>query len=115
MSRTNLNVETFIEKFKKDFYNGNEEEEILERFFTCGYCYHFAIILENLFDGYVMYNPVENHFAYMSSKTHKIYDITGCIGKLKNDGTDLWDRWDYYKITEPVESERIEEQCLYKL
>ena len=79
--------------------------------FTNGYCYHFAAILNDLFDGYVVYNPVLNHFAFLDYESRKIYDITGAIGDCDDDG---WVAWNSYISFEPIESNRIINQCIYK-
>jgi len=112
-----LCVRDFIEKFKK--YSG--DEKVLEDLFSFGYCYHFSIILKDLFNGCIMYNPVENHFAtkiYVETswyanndeKEYRLYDITGRL-----DLNDEWVEWTSYEEEEPLGSERIKEQCLYKL
>lgn len=102
-----MDIEKFIETFKKD---GNEKS--LEEHFTCGYCYHFAVILAILFGGkcgskHIMYNPVENHFAVKIK--NKLYDITGEI--IPNEH---WYNWEQYKHFEPLDSKRVIEQCVYK-
>ena len=59
-----------------------------------------------------MYNPVKNHFAFLHNKN--IYDITGKIGDESELKTS-WYFWSVYKILDPAESERIIEQCMYKI
>ena len=103
-------IEKFIEKFKID--SGNKE--LIEKLFTSGYCYHFAIMLSTLFGSVdypeddIMYNPVDNHFAFMHD--FKLYDITGYIGLLSDD----WEYWVDYKDVDKTEVNRIIKQCIYK-
>ena len=89
---TTENIEFFICEFRKAF----GDEELVKNVFTCGYCYHFAVIMENMFDGYIIYHPIDNHFAFLEKLTGYIFDITGKIGYYKNDNTDVWKLWDKY-------------------
>lgn len=102
-------IEIFIKKFKRDSNN----EKFLENHFTNGYCYHFAVILAALFgnedyQSNIMYNPIDNHFA--TKYNNKLYDITGEI-KLTTD----WVDWNRYKEFEPLDSERVIKNCIYKI
>ena len=104
--------EQFIQKFKDDFSKNQKEKELLKEHFTCGYCYHFAVMLEGVFKHGnrsvdLMYNPVENHFA--AKINEKLYDINGEI----ND-TEEWMTWTEYQKFEPLDSERVIKNCLYK-
>lgn len=102
------NINNFIEKFRKRF---NDEQEI-KSVFTNGYCYHFAYLLAGLYEGFISYNPVDNHFGFVESKTNSIWDITGNIGEFDNNS---WRNWEEYKSEEPIESSRIIKQCIYKI
>lgn len=96
----------FIEGFRKEL-----GEEKAKDIFCGGYCYHFACILAQLFDGEIVYNPVDNHFGFFDIATLCIWDITGT---LSYDSTP-WYKWEVYKTVEPIESQRIIEQCIYKV
>ena len=104
--------EEFIQKFKDDFSKDDEEKKLLETHFTCGYCYHFASVLEGMFryrnhSTDLMYNPIENHFA--AKIDGRMYDITGEIYC-----GDEWVLWADYKKLEPLDSERVIKNCIYK-
>lgn len=110
-------VRDFIINFKKDSGDESAVNDLFER----GYCYHFSIILENLFNGTVMYNSVDNHFAtkiYVETSwyanheemEYRLYDITGRI-----DLTDDWVEWEQFCKEEPLEANSIEAQCIYKI
>ena len=79
--------------------------------FTNGCCYWFAKILEERFEGSIMYNPVDNHFATLID-TH-LYDILGEIpGDIRID--DNWYFWDEYEKLDPLETGRIYKYCINK-
>jgi hypothetical protein len=68
-------IEVFIKNFKRDF---NEEELI--RVFTEGNCYHFAVILNNVYpEGRIIYSQILGHFLLEIAGEH--YDITGKVTK----------------------------------
>lgn len=60
----------FIENFKKGYY-----EEELEDVFMNGNCYHFALILAKLFDGFIYYDLFQGRF--ITEIGYKYYDIKG--------------------------------------
>jgi len=65
----------FIEKFKQ-----YEQGDVLHRTFTNGYCYYFAIILQERFGGEILYDPIEGHFVTRILDDYfgiHLYDITG--------------------------------------
>ena len=66
-----MDVIEFVEKFKE------RHRQELEEVFTCGYCYWFAFILCERFNGTIVYNPIDCHFAMKLDES--IYDITGEI------------------------------------
>ena len=79
--------------------------------FTNGCCYWFAKILEKRFQGTIMYNPIDNHFATLISA--RLYDITGDISdKIRID--DSWYEWSEYEKLDPLETNRIYEYCINK-
>lgn len=91
-------INDFINRFK------NKHKD-LEYLFTNGLCYHFASILNNMFIGSIMYNDIDNHFAFLYN--NKLYDITGEIKK------DNFVYWDIYKTKEPLNSGRVTNECIF--
>lgn len=111
-----FSLPTYIESFIKDFKKGFCNEKMAEEAFTNGNCYHFAAILSNLFEGYLMYNPVDNHFAFMDDYSKTLWDITGRLGnRLKLTKKKNWYLWEDYKKIDLIETQRIIEQCMYKV
>lgn len=106
----------FIEQFKKD----SKDETVLEDIFTSGYCYHFAILLAHLFGVqdysiHLMYNPIDNHFAFLDYVSMHAYDITGDLGPLDKEFFDKgWELWKSYRCKDELETGRIIKQCVYK-
>ncbi len=105
----------------KKMYSNEEIEDFIDTFrvfgksvrkcFTEGNCYWFAIILHERFpNGYIMLNPIVNHFAYKLND--KLYDITGCCDKTYEGE---WVDWNYYQLSEPQHSKRIKNYCMYKI
>lgn len=77
----------FIDDFKS--YNKNN---VLEDTFTKGYCYYFALILKDRFDGSIYYDPKIGHFITKIGRDY--YDITGCVtDKYKNNTLYSKDEW----------------------
>lgn len=105
-------VINFIDNFKKDSYEGAID------FYKNGYCFHFAIILQNTFGNYyaegfdpvIMYIPVYNHFATMIDD--KLYDITGEI--TDPEMIKLAEPWSDYRTYDALESQRIIDGCITK-
>lgn len=62
----------FINDFKK--FNNNS---VLEDTFTRGYCYYFALILRERFDGTILYDRGEGHFV--TKIGNYLYDINGDV------------------------------------
>lgn len=89
-------VLNFIERF--------QTKDTIE-VFTKGCCYWFARILEERFGGCMYYNPIANHFA--TSIQGCLYDITGKIKTTKE-----WVLWFCYELDEPLDSERINKNCI---
>ena len=111
----------WVRDFISIMKTASDNEQAIEDLFERGYCYHFAVILSTIFRGTIMYNPVENHFAtkilvetswYANEEEMKeyLYDITGRL-----DFTDAWVEWDRFREEEPLESEAIIAQCIYKV
>ena len=80
--------------------------------FLNGYCYWFARILTERFAGWIMYEPVDNHF--MACIGYEYYDASGMV-------TDQYPRarsWDRYKRFEkkhdPLHIWRLKNLCILK-
>lgn len=82
--RMNKTVDEFIRKFKS--YN---KENVLESTFLNGYCYQFAIILKDRFDGVILYEPIEGHFIIKID--NELYDIRGNVTSMYQNKT-LYDK-----------------------
>jgi len=54
-------------------YNRNDS---IESFFSCGYCYYFAIMLQSNFEGQIVWNLGHSHVLWMD-ETGCAYDIHG--------------------------------------
>lgn len=65
----------FIDHFKR-FDNCG----ILEKTFSQGHCYYFAVILKERFNGVILYDKENGHFV--TKIDNNIYDITGDITKF---------------------------------
>lgn len=75
---SNFKIEDMIEDFKK--FDNND---VLEKTFTEGYCYDFACILERNYQGKIYYMKNKNHYIFKCG--NNFYDITGRIYVGKND------------------------------
>ncbi len=88
---------------------GKFQNEGTIKTFTEGCCYWFAEILRRRFPGLIMYNPIDNHFAFATSTDARLYDITGELEKTKD-----WSIWEEYKRRDNLETERIYRYCINK-
>ena len=93
----------FINDFKSSYINE------LETVFSFGYCYWFAFILKERFDGEIYYLPIENHFITKIEDNY--YDIKGRVDISK---TKCYN-WNTYQEKEPIDSERLKRYCIDKL
>ena len=93
-----------------DFISHFRNQGTIETF-TCGCCYWFASILYHRFyeEGVIYYHPVDNHFAWYSFYTKKLYDITGEVPMDTK-----WLPWVKYQLADSIHSKRIYEQCILK-
>lgn len=96
-------VENFIENFKKGF-----NEKYLEEVFLNGNCYHFALILKNMYDGEIFYDPHEQHFV--TKINEKYYDIRGEIEPPVDEYL-----WDDMENLNHEEYEIVKYNCVYKV
>lgn len=95
-------VLTFIKNFKEPATATAHE------LFLRGDCYWFAYILTTRFPrGEIYYLPIENHFITKIGSYY--YDITGQIKPSEQPV-----KWNIFRITEPLEANRIERDCINK-
>lgn len=91
----------FINDFKKQYPDAMEDT------FLHGYCYWFAKILSERFNGIICYEPVENHFITLI-ESH-FYDISGEVTP-----TEKTQPWEVYKWWDELETNRIIRDCIRK-
>lgn len=90
-----------IEKFLSRFHTSGDVDKV----FTQGCCYWFAIIMAIRFDSPMMYSPVDNHFTV---KIHgRLYDITGDVTEKYTNSVD----WSTYAAFDPNDYRRIVRDC----
>lgn len=105
-----------------DFIKNFDKPQVIETF-TEGCCFWFAHILYHRFgvkesdiqDGWIVYNPVDNHFAYWDRLTMGIYDVTGRLANAVDVIDKTWYLWETYKTRDNLETERIIKYCINKL
>ena len=100
------NVIEFINNFKRDF-----DAEYLEHVFNNGNCYHFAVILKNLFGGVICYDLFNQHFVTLID--HNCYDING-KKPPKYFGDAVLRFWERLEETEPTLYNRVLHDCVYR-
>lgn len=98
-----ITVESFIANFKKGF-----DEDILEDIFMNGNCYHFALILKEMYEGEIVYDPHESHF--LTKIRGKYYDIQGEVEPPMDEYL-----WDEMEDIDYSEYKLIEDTCVYKV
>lgn len=106
-------IDKFIAPFRKP--------ELIN-IFTNGYCYYFAQILSTRFNSFlwhptdIYYNPIDCHFACLIG--NKLWDINGAISddiiEYQTNKFGHWYKWKYYIDWEPLDSERVIENCIIK-
>lgn len=106
-------IDKFIAPFRKP--------ELID-IFTNGYCYYFAQILSTRFNSFlwhptdIYYNPIDCHFACLIG--NKLWDINGAISddiiEYQTNKFGHWYKWKYYIDWEPLDSERVIENCIIK-
>lgn len=77
----------------------------IEDVFSNGFCYWFAKILEERFQGTILFDPFNVHFATLIDDC--IFDINGLA-----DTNNVWYNWEDYKHIEDVSS--IIHSCILK-
>lgn len=99
-------IENFIERFRR----GHNEGALLDCFLY-GNCYHFAVILKEVFrdrlGGNIVYDPIEGHFYY--ELYARYYDIRGRVVP-ENKPLPLW----YIQFHDKLLYERLLRDCVYK-
>lgn len=96
-------IDVFIKRFKEGF-----NKQALEDAFTNGNCYHFAVILSELYDeGDIVYDEIDGHFMFRYKD--KYYDITGEVTNVNNARSLLAISYD----DEPLYG-RLLRDCAYK-
>lgn len=100
-----------IKKFIEGFTNYGTGDEIIGCF-TDGYCYWFAYILNERFNGRICYIPVDNHFVFTNGD--RLYDITGDCTKNYKDKEVI--DWDVYKYREfgSTHLYKLIDDCIFK-
>ena len=108
-------VESFITDFKK--YN----PKALEDTFYLGYCYWFAKILADRFQGEIWFNPDIVHFATYIECDNKsmLYDIFGAIrigynSVTKQAESKQWMPWEELQQCNPETAQSITDSCIIK-
>jgi len=102
-----ITPEKFIENFKSDW-----NEEYLETVFTCGNCYHFAVILEKLFGGTIYYDTWLGHFITLIGEDY--YDICGKVDMSRIYKEEQLYNWDLMEKIDLLLYKRILNDCVYK-
>lgn len=98
---TTGNILDFIQGFNK-----NENNDVLKKTFTQGYCYYFSVILRERFPGgTIVYAPIMGHFLYKIQG--KLYDITGEVE------VDTYHDFEIYP--DYLQKERIIRDCVLKV
>lgn len=97
-----MEVIEFIDKIRAYDMHG-----VLENFFTSGYCYYFASILQERFGGEIVYDPVIGHFYFLKDDIYYDYNGSYC-GEFC-----LWTN-SFMKKEEWMTSKTIVEGCILK-
>lgn len=97
----------FIKAFIAD--TGLTQEQA-EAAFLRGNCYHFAVILCDIFKGDIVYNLYMGHFVALIGGVY--YDITGEV--VLNDASPMY-TLEGLKLADETEYARIKHNCIHKL
>jgi len=100
-----LSIEDFILEFKK-----YEEQNVLARTFTNGFCYYFSVILKEKFPrGDIFYSIEDNHFLFLLNGN--LYDINGSV--TDNYNLNKVVKWSTWK-DDIIHKQRIIRDCIEK-
>jgi hypothetical protein len=103
----NSEILRFIKSFKK---NVDADKKEIINCFTKGNCYHFALILKNLYPyGQIMYSP--DHFVFEFNGRY--YDIRGDVTDMIC--LDYFQQFDGLKTTDHKHYSRVVRDCIYKI
>ena len=83
-------IQEFIRGFKR-----YDRSDVLIKTFLEGYCYYFAVILQERFGGEILYEPIEGHFITKIGCSY--YDIRGDVTNLYNASPNLLHKEDWMK------------------
>lgn len=97
-----ISVEKFIDNFKRGF-----DREYLEDVFLNGNCYHFALIIKEMYDGDIVYDPHETHF--LTKINDRFYDIRGEVEEPMD-----YYYWSELEEIDYNEYEFIKHNCVFK-
>lgn len=95
-----MNILDFIKGFKK-----GHQLSVIEDMFANSKCFHFAVVLKNVFGGDIIYDVDLNHFVLKVN--NKYYDITGEIEKPFNSYL-----WEDMEDIDPLEYELVYDSCV---
>lgn len=95
-----MDILDFINGFKK-----GHELSVIEDIFTNSNCFHFAVILKNIFGGNIVYDVDLNHF--LLEVQDKYYDITGEVEEPFNSYL-----WGDMEDIDPLEYELVYDSCV---
>lgn len=90
-----------------DAFKSYDKNNILVNTFTKGYCYQFALILQERFGGTILYDPVEGHFVTLIDDC--LFDITGDVTDKYPHINTMYSKETYLSILSIVED------CILKL
>ena len=91
----------FIHQFK------SSSQAVIEKLFLDGYCYYFAVILQERFGGEILYDTIDGHFVTLIRGG--LYDIRGCVSNHYESASYLLTKKSWSN------SPRIVEGCILKL
>lgn len=96
--------------FIRQFRAGHDVDALIEAF-TCGNCYHFALILSTLFPGgWIVYDTLLGHFMYLYDGDY--FDITGRVTVADVQSIQPFE---HIRQSDPMYYERLVNDCIYKV
>lgn len=103
--KSSLNLYNNVLKFINGFKERHPLE--IEDVFSNGYCYWFAEILHQRFNGKIFYLPIQNHFIVKIKD--KYFDITGEVIPQEEPYN-----WEFYPSFDYLDYQRIVRDCILK-
>ena len=82
-NNANKEILTFIANIL--FQQGEASSEIIIKLFKEGYCYYFANMLKDAFEGEIYWNKKDEHIIWKDNNSNTYYDIEGVVSKLKKE------------------------------